>query len=241
MRQALTSHAVPEIVDPAASGPPPDTGLAGPEKALRRTTLLAGRRSLPAAVREREAALLAEGVLAACALVGVPAGATVCAYVPLRSEPGSVAMLESLRLSGRRVLLPVIPDVPDGARVPAGTASGGEDGALGWAAYLGPESLVAGPFGIRRPSGPDLGASAIGEATLVLVPALAVDRRGVRLGRGGGWYDRTLPSARSGTALLAVVRDEEVVDELPYEPHDVPVTGVVTPTAGPRRFPPRLD
>ena len=47
---------------------------------------------------------------------------------------------------------------------------------------------------------------------LVLVPALAVDLRGVRLGRGGGWYDRSLPLARSRTALLGLVRDEEVVE-----------------------------
>jgi 5-formyltetrahydrofolate cyclo-ligase len=196
------------------------------DKARRRAMVLDVRRSLPAPTWEREAGLLADGVVAACALASVPSGATVCAYVPLRTEPGSTAMLDVLRAGGRRVLIPIVPDGP---------------GALGWAPYLGPGSLVAGSLGILRPTGADLGPSAIDEAALVLVPALAVDRRGVRLGRGGGWYDRSLILARAGTALLAVVRDEEVVDALPREPHDVPVTGVLTPTAGPRLFRPGLD
>lgn len=227
----------PATGPPRASGPPPATGPpqasgppppSGPDKASRRTLLLARRRSLAAKVWELEAALLAEGVMSACVLAGVPSSATVCAYVPMRTEPGSAAMLDGLRSSGRRVLVPVVPGAPS-------------DQPLSWAPYLGPESLVAGPLGIRQPAGPDMGASAITAAALVLVPALAVDRLGVRLGRGGGWYDRSLPLARPGTALLAVVRDEEVVDELPREPHDVAVTGVVTPTAGPRFFPPPLD
>lgn len=217
------------------------------DKAHRRVTVLDVRRSLPAATWEREAGLLADGVVAACALASVPGGATVCAYVPTRTEPGSTAMLDALRAGGWRVLLPIVPDGLGGPGGPGGGAGPGatdgpdHPGALGWAPYLGPGSLVAGPLGILRPTGADLGPSAIGEAALVLVPALAVDRRGVRLGRGGGWYDRSLILARPGTALLAVVRDDEVVDELPREPHDVPVTGVVTPTAGPRFFPSPLD
>jgi 5-formyltetrahydrofolate cyclo-ligase len=64
------------------------------------------------------------------------------------------------------------------------------------------------------------------------VPALAVDRRGVRLGRGGGYYDRSLPLAAPGAALVAVVRDTELVPHLPSDPHDVPMTAALTPTAG---------
>jgi len=223
---------VSEIPEPPPSGPPP---AGGPDKVRRRAALLARRRSLPARLWEAEALQLADRMSGACALAGgpgMPGDATVCAYVPVPTEPGSTAMLDALRAGGRRVLLPVVPER---------SGDVGGPGELGWAEYLGPGSLVAGPLGIRRPVGPDLGPSAIGEAALVLVPALAVDVRGVRLGRGGGWYDRSLPLARAGVASLAVVRDEEVVDELPWEPHDVPVTGVVTPTAGARLFRPRLD
>ncbi len=66
----------------------------------------------------------------------------------------------------------------------------------------------------------------------MLVPALAVDRGGVRLGRGAGFYDRTLPLADPDALLVAVVRDEEIVDHLPAEPHDVRMTHALTPAAG---------
>ena len=65
-----------------------------------------------------------------------------------------------------------------------------------------------------------------------MLPALAVDRRGVRLGRGRGFYDRSLPGRNPQSRLVALVRDDELVDELPSEPHDVPMTHVLTPTGG---------
>jgi 5-formyltetrahydrofolate cyclo-ligase len=64
---------------------------------------------------------------------------------------------------------------------------------------------------------------------LVLVPALAVDRRGIRIGKGAGYYDRSLPLADPGVPLVAVVYDEELVDRLPAEEHDFPVTAVLRP------------
>jgi 5-formyltetrahydrofolate cyclo-ligase len=112
---------------------------------------------------------------------------------------------------------------------------------LDWAPYRGASLLVEGAYRLLAPSGPRLGETAIATAGLVLVPALAVDRRGVRLGRGGGWYDRTLPLANPGTQLVAVVRDDEFVDSLPVERHDVLMTGVLTPGSGPRALQTRLD
>ena len=70
------------------------------------------------------------------------------------------------------------------------------------------------------------------DAAVVFVPALAVDRAGTRLGRGAGFYDRTLPLAGPAARLVAVVRDDELVDELPAEPHDVPMTHALTPRGG---------
>jgi 5-formyltetrahydrofolate cyclo-ligase len=67
---------------------------------------------------------------------------------------------------------------------------------------------------------------------VVLVPALAVDRRGNRLGRGAGFYDRSLIYAAPQARLVAVVRDEELVDELPADPHDVRMTHALTPSGG---------
>lgn len=148
-------------------------------------------------------------------MVDIPAG-LVCCYVPVGSEPGSPELITSLASAGRRVLLPVV----------VGAAP------LDWAYYSGPDSLTPGPYGLLQPSGPRQGAAAIGQADLVLVPALAVDRAGHRIGRGGGHYDRSLPLARPGAPLVAVVRDDEVVDALPYEPHDVLMTAVLTPNGG---------
>ncbi len=70
------------------------------------------------------------------------------------------------------------------------------------------------------------------DASVILVPALAVDRAGVRLGRGAGFYDRSLPLADAAARLIAVVRDDELVDRLPAEPHDVRMTHALTPRGG---------
>jgi 5-formyltetrahydrofolate cyclo-ligase len=67
-------------------------------------------------------------------------------------------------------------------------------------------------------------------ADAVLVPALAVGRDGVRLGRGGGSYDRALARVAPGTPRAALLFDEELVDALPADPWDVPVTDVVSPS-----------
>ena len=70
-------------------------------------------------------------------------------------------------------------------------------------------------WGLLEPPGPWLPESALAEASVVLVPRLAVDRRGVRLGRGRGFYDRSLARRDPQARLIAVVRDAEFVDELP--------------------------
>lgn len=183
-------------------------------KSQLRRELSAARRAVPAEVRAEEATALATA-LTAGPLPADPPG-PVCAYWPVGSEPGSPAMLDALRERGWRVLLPVV--------APAGP--------LDWAEYEGVASLRPGPFGLSEPAGSRLGVTAIESATLVLVPALAVDQNGVRLGRGGGHYDRTLPLVRPGTPLVVVVRDDEVVPTLPAETHDVPVSAVLTPQGG---------
>jgi 5-formyltetrahydrofolate cyclo-ligase len=102
---------------------------------------------------------------------------------------------------------------------------------LQWAEYR-PGSLVKAHFGLVEPSGPWLPPSALASVRTVFVPALAVDRHGVRLGRGAGFYDRSLSLCDPLTRLVAVVRDEELVDQLPAEPHDVSMTHAVTPGLG---------
>jgi 5-formyltetrahydrofolate cyclo-ligase len=80
------------------------------------------------------------------------------------------------------------------------------------------------------PDGPPLGLDAIIDADVILVPALAVDLRGHRLGRGGGSYDRALTRVRPHQTVLAVVHDDEVLNAVPSEPHDRIVNGALTPS-----------
>jgi 5-formyltetrahydrofolate cyclo-ligase len=191
-------------------------------KPALRARLLHSRRAVPAQVRADEARALAgwlvelSGTVCAYVPVGSEPGSMAMLDAPVGSEPGSMAMLDALVEAGCTVLLPVV--------------TGPEP--LDWAAYHGPSALTPARFGLLEPLGPRLGVSAVRTASTVLVPALAVDRLGVRLGRGGGHYDRTLLLAGRGAELIAVVRDSEVVDSLPREPHDIPMTAVLTPNAG---------
>jgi 5-formyltetrahydrofolate cyclo-ligase len=189
--------------------------VTGPTKAELRAEILLARRTLAPQVHDAEADALC-GHLPAF----IGDGQTVCADVPIGSEPGSAELIDSLVHRGMRVLLPVARDDEAGQPAP-----------LQWGDYR-PGGLVHARFGLREPAEPWLPADAIAAATVVLVPALAVDRAGVRLGRGAGFYDRSLPLAAPTARLVAVVRDDELVDRLPAEPHDVRMTHALTPNGG---------
>jgi 5-formyltetrahydrofolate cyclo-ligase len=191
----------------------PETGV----KQRWRAELKAGRAAISAQQRATEAAKLTEAVVGIGA-VSSAGGSTVCCYVPFGSEPGSMGLLDALRERGCRVLLPVIPP---------------SVGPLDWSEYSGASGLARGVYlPILEPDGPRLGPRGIGEADAVVVPALGVDRLGVRLGKGAGYYDRSLVFAAPEAQLIAVVRDEELVDRLPAEPHDVRMTAALTPGHG---------
>ena len=188
-------------------------GTAG--KAALREQLLAARRSVADEIRAAEARDLADHAAGM-----VRSGSTVCAYVPVGAEPGSMEMLDVLMQQADRVLLPV-----------ARTSGDDTPLALQWGEYR-PGQLVTARFGLLEPAPPWLPPAALAEASLMLVPALAVDRSGVRLGRGRGFYDRSLAHRDAPSRLVAVVRDDEVLDELPCEPHDVRMTHALTPRRG---------
>lgn len=103
-----------------------------------------------------------------------------------------------------------------------------DDDDLDWAVHDG--RLAPGRRGVLEPVGPRLGLQGIAGCDLVLVPALAVDRAGFRLGKGGGSYDRAL--ARATGTTVALLRDGELLEAVPHEPHDVPVRAVATPGDG---------
>ena len=141
---------------------------------------------------------------------------TVAAYYSMGTEPETHRLVFGLWKRGTYVILPRL--LPDGD--------------LEWASYEGPDSLVPGPRGVLEPSEPSRGVEAISRAALVLVPALAVDQRGQRLGRGGGSYDRALARVSPQIPTIALLYDDELLDELPTAPHDRPVTHAARPTTG---------
>jgi 5-formyltetrahydrofolate cyclo-ligase len=189
--------------------------MATASKTALREQLLAARNAVAQTVRAAEARLLCEHLEPT-----VSSGSTVCAYVPVGTEPGSMEMLDMLLRRAGRVLLPIARMRGADAPLP-----------LRWGEYR-PGELVRGRWGLLEPREPWLPESAVAEATLVVVPALAVDRRGVRLGRGRGFYDRSLDGRDPQARLVAMVRDEELLDELPADPHDVAMTHVITPRRG---------
>jgi 5-formyltetrahydrofolate cyclo-ligase len=182
-----------------------------PAKVALRDQLLADRRRRPLAEVVTAAQAIAEHLLAAAE---VRRAASVAAYVSLDGEPGTGPLLDALRAAGKRVILPVL--LPDGD--------------LDWAPYDGPDGLVPASRGLLEPAGPRLGPDAVAAADAVLVPGLAVDVAGVRLGRGGGSYDRALGRVPVGTFTCVLLYDGEVGVPVPVEPHDRPVRWAATPT-----------
>jgi 5-formyltetrahydrofolate cyclo-ligase len=178
------------------------------DKRALRSRILTVRRSLSPSSLASAAASIQDQTLA---FVRRESPSTIAAYVPIGAEPGGPG-LPSVLASAARLLLPVL--------LPSGD--------LDWAEYAG--SLVAGPRGVLEPPGPRLGVHAVREAALIFVPALAVDRRGMRMGRGGGSYDRALARAGAGPVIVALLHDGELVESVPAEAHDRPVHAVVTPS-----------
>lgn len=178
-------------------------------KLALRDQLVTARGRLSVAELSARARALADVLLAA---PEVRRSATVAAYVSVGREPGTGPLLEALVAAGKRVILPVL--LPDGD--------------LDWAAYTGPGDLLPASRGLLEPAGPPLGVGALATADAVLVPGLAVDATGRRLGRGGGSYDRALGRVPVGTFTCCLLNSEELLESVPAAAHDRAVGGVAT-------------
>lgn len=174
-----------------------------------RDQLLTARGRLPVAEIAGRARALAQVLLEA---PEVRRAATVACYVSVGREPGTGPLLDALDRAGKRVVLPVLRPDDD----------------LDWAVYGGADELVRAGRGLLEPAAPPLGPHSIATADVVLVPGLAVDRRGMRLGRGGGSYDRALGRVPVGTFTCVLLNASEVLDEVPWTDHDRTVTAVAT-------------
>ena len=177
-------------------------------KTALRDQVLTARGRLSVAELGEAARALAAHLLA---LPELRRAATVAAYVSVGTEPGTGPLLEALRGAGKRVILPLLQPDDD----------------LDWAVYDG--VLLPARRGLLEPDGAPLGAGAIATADAVLVPGLAVDSRGYRMGRGGGSYDRALGRVPVGTFTCVLLYQDEVGRPVPVEPHDRRVGAAATP------------
>ena len=148
------------------------------------------------------------------ALEAVAGAANVATFVSVGAEPCTRLLLERLHEGGVQVLLPVL-----GPRL-----------ARCWGLFQGGADLAErAPRRPPEPSGPSMPAEAVGQVDALIIPALAVDSAGRRLGQGGGWYDRMLPLRSPEAHTFAILHPEELVPgPLPMEEHDEPVDAVIT-------------
>jgi 5-formyltetrahydrofolate cyclo-ligase len=207
-------HGTPASADSGASGERPGPG----EKAGLRRTLAAARAARPDAERVAAGRLIRDHVLE---MPEIAAAGTIAAYYSAGPEPDTRGLVFALWKRGSYVVLPVL--LPDGD--------------LDWASYEGPDSLAPGPHGLLQPTEPPRGPGTVARADAVLVPALAVDLNGHRLGRGGGSYDRALARVGPQVPSIALLYDDELLPSLPAEPHDQPVRLVARPAHGLTRLP----
>jgi 5-formyltetrahydrofolate cyclo-ligase len=170
----------------------------------------AARAARSQAEQERLAAGLRDQLLA---LPELAMASTVAAYVSQDGEPGTAPLIDALDAAAVTVIVPILRDDFD----------------LDWGTYaLG--ALEPGRFGLLVPTTRPLGVDAIARADVVVCPGVAVDRSGNRLGRGGGSFDRALARCDDDRLRVQLAYDDEVVDEIPTDPHDQPVHVIVTPT-----------
>lgn len=173
-----------------------------------REELLQRRRDMDADVRAEAADAIALHLLAAPV---ISSARRVACYISMATEPGTGPLIAGLMSRGVEVIVPL--SLPDGT--------------LDWVTYDASAPTAVTALGIAEPEGEPLGAAAIEDCALIIVPALAVDHAGQRLGRGAGYYDRAL--AVVTRPLCALIFTHELLESVPHEPHDIPVTMAVTP------------
>lgn len=187
------------------------SGDASHQKRALRAELRERRRQAPARERDGTTAAFTSRLIDLTTSLGAR---SVAAYLSTNDEPDIRPFVDWALQQGIRVLVPVSRD----------------DGLLDWAVETG-AGETEGLYGMPEPVGDLLGPIAINDVDLIVVPAASVDRRGMRMGWGRGYFDRTLGSMEKCPPVYAVVFDHELVESVPSEVHDKRVDGVITPGA----------
>lgn len=180
-------------------------------KRALRAELRERRGLLSEAQRESAAVAIGERL---DALIDELGARSISCFLSTMNEPGTREFVTRAVRRGIRVLLPI-------------TRS---DGLLDWAVADDGDETAEGLHGLPEPTGEVLGPIAVNDVDLMLVPAAAVDRTGMRMGWGRGYFDKTIGSMEKCPPVYAVIYDSEILDSLPREVHDQPVNGVVTPS-----------
>lgn len=179
------------------------------QKRALRTQLRSRRDAMTAQDREQSTLGLTEQLQR---LVAETGARSLSCFLSTPNEPNVRPFVNWAEANGIRVLFPITRP----------------DGLLDWT--VGEDELeVAGLFGMPEPSGQLLGPIAVNDVDLMLIPAAAVDVTGMRLGWGRGYYDKTIGSMEAAPPVYAVIFDHELLDALPYDARDQPVSGAVTP------------
>lgn len=180
------------------------------DKQRLRAAMRARRMAIPLASREAGAMCLARQGLAC--LEQAPAGC-LSGYLAIAGELDPLTLMERCRAAGAALALPVVV---------------GKGAPLVFRAWTSGDPLAGRAWGIREPieSAPEL------VPDLLLVPLLAVDRAGWRLGYGGGFYDRTIRALRAWKPIVAIgiAFDEQIVDAVPHSVYDERLDWVLTPS-----------
>lgn len=215
----LGARAVEEgvIADPVEPGAAEPGAALHEAKTVLRRMITAARAGLTDEQRSAAGRLLRDAVLS---LPEAQMAGTVAAYYSAGTEPSTRGLVYALWKRGAYVLLPLVRSDDD----------------LDWASYEGPESMTPAGYGLLEPV--QAARHSIASADLVIVPALAADRRGNRLGRGRGCYDRALAQVGPLIPTIALLYDGELLDHVPAGPLDRPVAMAAQPSAGVTRLTP---
>jgi len=179
-------------------------------KTAIRKSILKIRDQIPLDIRDQKNLRIRETLLS---LPEFLSAKTILFYASFRSEVETHSLIREALAMGKRLVLPKVD---------------AENHALILYEIKDIDELAPGYMGIPEPDLPDERSAVIDGIDLAIIPGAAFDLTGNRLGYGAGYYDNLLLGRRSGTPILSLAYEEQLVDAIPAEKHDVRVDMIVT-------------
>jgi 5-formyltetrahydrofolate cyclo-ligase len=181
------------------------------EKSELRAALLKKRDAIPAEVRRAKDRLIRERLLS---LDEIREAKVFFFFASFRSEVDTSVPMKTLLAEGKRIVLPKVDR---------------QNHLLLLYEIKDLEELASGYMGIQEPSVlSEDRMIAVNGIDTVIIPGAGFDAAGNRIGYGGGYYDRLLSSIQSNVTVIAPAYEEQIVDSIPAEPHDIRVSMIVT-------------